>query len=182
MADKICTNKVRQKSKLHAPFVAIDFETANYYRNSACAVGMVRVEDGKIVDKMHQLIRPPTRWFVFTYIHGITWEDVRNEPIFEEIWPDMRKFIRGAKFLAARNASFDSSVLHTCCNEAGIDPPPHRFECTVQISKYVWGIYPTQLADVCEKLRISLDHHNSLSDAKACARIMLRAIRSGKYL
>jgi DNA polymerase III epsilon subunit-like protein len=31
-------------------FVALDFETANAYRRSACSIGMVKVEDGKIVD------------------------------------------------------------------------------------------------------------------------------------
>ncbi|MEN8176577.1 MAG: DNA polymerase III subunit epsilon, partial [Pseudomonadota bacterium] len=30
-------------------FVAIDFETANYSRTSACAVGLVHVNDGAIL-------------------------------------------------------------------------------------------------------------------------------------
>lgn len=29
-------------------FVALDFETANHYRDSACAIGLVRVEDSQI--------------------------------------------------------------------------------------------------------------------------------------
>ena len=33
-------------------FVAIDFETADRYRDSACALAMVRVESGKIVHKI----------------------------------------------------------------------------------------------------------------------------------
>ena len=49
-------------------FVAIDFETANYARDSACAVGLVKVVGGEIVDKAVHLIKPPTREFVFTYI------------------------------------------------------------------------------------------------------------------
>ena len=36
-------------------FVAIDFETANYARDSACAVGLVKVVGGEIVDKAVQL-------------------------------------------------------------------------------------------------------------------------------
>ncbi len=31
------------------PFTAIDFETANRSRNSACAAGLVRVEDGRLL-------------------------------------------------------------------------------------------------------------------------------------
>ena len=44
-------------------FVAIDFETADYQRDSACAVALVRVESGKIVAREHRLIRPPRRTF-----------------------------------------------------------------------------------------------------------------------
>jgi len=33
-------------------FLALDFETANYYRDSACALGLVRVEDDKIVEQI----------------------------------------------------------------------------------------------------------------------------------
>ena len=51
-------------------FAAIDFETANNARDSACAVGVVIVEGGRIVDRLHALIRPPSRQFLFTPIHG----------------------------------------------------------------------------------------------------------------
>ena len=32
-------------------FLALDFETANYYRDSACALGLARVENDKIVER-----------------------------------------------------------------------------------------------------------------------------------
>ena len=62
-------------------FVAIDFETANYARDSACAIGLVKVVGGENVDKAVHLIKPPTREFVFTYIHGLTWMTLRARPI-----------------------------------------------------------------------------------------------------
>ena len=39
-------------------FVAIDFETANECRNSACAVGLTRVSNGEIGETDYHLIRP----------------------------------------------------------------------------------------------------------------------------
>ena len=42
-------------------FAAIDFGTADYGRDSACAVAVVRVAGGEIVDRAHFLIRPPRR-------------------------------------------------------------------------------------------------------------------------
>ena len=51
--------------------VAIDFETADPGPDSACAIGLVVVEDGRVGDVRHRLIRPPRRRFRFTSLHGI---------------------------------------------------------------------------------------------------------------
>jgi hypothetical protein len=115
-----------------APFVAIDFETADYGPDSACAVALVRVEDGCIVSRRFALIRPPRRSFRFTGIHGITWNDVAGEPTFAECWPALSGVLGGAHFLAAHNSAFDRGVLRACCRRAGIDPPAHPFLCSVR--------------------------------------------------
>ena len=67
-------------------FAAIDFETANHSRDSACALGVVIVEHGRIVRRLHQWIRPPSREFTFTYIHGLSWDDVKDAPRFDAVW------------------------------------------------------------------------------------------------
>ena len=156
-------------------FVAIDFETANYRADSACAVGLVKVTDGEIVEKAVHLIRPPTREFVFTYIHGLTWKDVAKAEDFATLWPGIESFFEGAEFLAAHNASFDKGVLHACCASYGLPAPSLPFRCTVQLSRRTWNIRPTKLSDVCQKLGIALNHHEALSDAMACAQIYLAA-------
>lgn len=162
------------------PFVAIDFETADYGRDSACAVGLVRVEDGRIVRQEARLIRPPRREFVFTYIHGITWEQVAEAPAFAGVWEELRPLLDGARFLAAHNAPFDRSVLRACCLAAGIAAPELPFECSVRVARRRWGIRPANLANVCRVLDIELQHHDALSDARACARILL-ASRAALY-
>jgi DNA polymerase-3 subunit epsilon len=156
-------------------FVAIDFETASYRADSACAVGLVKVANGEIVDTAVHLIRPPTRAFAFTHIHGLTWSDVAESDDFGKLWPRLEPFLDGAAFLAAHNASFDRRVLHACCQTYGIAAPALPFRCTVQISRRAWNIYPTKLSDVCRELAIALNHHEALSDAMACAQIVLAA-------
>ncbi len=163
-------------------FVAIDFETADYEPDSACAVGLIRVRDGQIVARAAHLIRPPRPEFIFTYIHGISWEDVEEEPTFEELWPTIEPMFRGVDFLAAHNASFDQNVLCACCGAAGIEPPDLPFRCTMVLARQQWGIYPTKLPDVCRRLGISLHHHDASSDAEACARIMIKALLPGGVL
>ena len=63
-------------------YTAIDFETANSYRGSPCAVGLVRVRDGQPVDEQRWLIRPPEQVDYFesfnTALHGIDVEAVRK--------------------------------------------------------------------------------------------------------
>lgn len=81
-------------------FVAIDFETANYRASSACSVGFVKVMNGEIVHRGVHLIRPPTREFVFTYVHGLTWQDVAEADDFGTLWPTLEPFLDGAEFLA----------------------------------------------------------------------------------
>ena len=49
-------------------FVAIDFETANHSRDSACSIGIAIAEGGRIVALERRLIRPPTNEFFFTHI------------------------------------------------------------------------------------------------------------------
>ena len=50
-------------------FVAIDFETANRERTSICSVGLVRVENGDIREKIYRLIRPYPDYYSLSLIH-----------------------------------------------------------------------------------------------------------------
>lgn len=163
-------------------FVAIDFETADYGADSACAVGLVRVSNGKIVDSATHLIRPPRERFEFTYIHGITWQMVADAPPFAEVWKQARPLLAGAQRLVAHNAPFDRGVLRACCSAAGLSIPRIPFTCTVQLARRAWNVYPTKLPDVCRHLCIPLKHHDAASDARACAEIAIAAMLDGLEL
>lgn len=159
--------------------LALDFETASHAPDSACAVGLALVEHGRVVAEDAFLIRPPEREFVFTWVHGLRWEDVADAPTFDQAWPRLALWLEGADFLAAHNASFDRGVLDACCRTyrlAAVDVP---FICTVQVARRVWGIYPTKLPLVCGALDIPLRHHDAASDASACAHILVRAMAAG---
>ena len=161
-------------------FVALDFETADQGRDSACAIGLVRVENDQIIDRAHYLIRPPRRRIMFTHIHGIRWRDVADQPQFGELWQRIHPFLKEVDFIAAHNASFDREVLYTCCDVHGITRPSPPFICTVQLARKTWNLYPTKLPNVCQYLGITLQHHQALSDAEACARIVIAANLSQK--
>lgn len=160
-------------------FLAIDFETANSSRYSACSIGLVKVINNEIVFCGEYLIKPPLQTFTFTHLHGITWEDVEYAPNFIQVWAQIRHLFNGIDFIVAHNASFDKSVLHACCQYYNLTPPNVEFKCTVQISRKKWNIRPTKLNNVCEYLGIPLNHHDAISDTIACAKIMLLALDNG---
>ena len=104
-------------------FVAIDFETADHGPDSACAVGLVRVEDYRVVRREVVLIRPPRPYIHFSYIHGITWPMVAEAPAFADAWSRLTPLLDGAAFLAAHNAGFDRRVLRACCDAISPESP-----------------------------------------------------------
>jgi DNA polymerase III subunit epsilon len=132
--------------------------------------------DNKIVHNEAFRIRPPTRFFEYSYIHKITWKDVKNEPDFGELWQSIEHHFVNIDFIVAHNASFDRSVLQACCDYHEIPLSRREFFCTMKIARSLWNIYPTKLPIVCNHFRIELDHHDALSDTLACTQIMMRAI------
>ena len=159
--------------------VAIDFETADRSADSACAIGIVSIEKGKIAKKAYRLIGPPRRHFIFSYIHGISWADVEAQPTFSEVWDDFVPLWKDADYFLAHNAPFDRNVLTACCSAARRRPPRAPFICTVRVARSHWNFRPANLPTVCTQLGISLKHHNAASDALACASIALRAMKEG---
>jgi DNA polymerase III subunit epsilon len=176
----MAANTVRNTLSSQQVFVAIDFETADCYRDSACSVALVRVEGGRITAREHRLIQPPRRTFQFTAIHGISWNMVARSPTFGKVWTGLTPLLDGAEFLAAHNAPFDRSVLKACCAAAGLVLPAQEFKCSVRLAKATWGLQTATLPEVCRQLSIPLKHHDALSDAEACARIVLAAEAAGR--
>ena len=160
-------------------FAALDFETADTGRDSACALSVVIVDNERVVETWTSLIRPPRRTFEFTYLHGISWNHVKDKPVFGELWPAVAKLLADVDFLAAHNASFDRSVLRACCETAGHEPTALPFLCTVKLARATWDLYPTKLSDVAQHLQIPLKHHDAASDAFACAQILIKAREKG---
>lgn len=159
-------------------YVALDFETADSKRDSACAIGMVKVRDGRIADTLYQLLRPPRSVFspFCIKVHGIHWADVRHSPTFREFWREHAEFLEDVDFLAAHNARFDQAVLTACCAMARLPVPALSFVCTVELARNQWALRPTKLPDVCRFLNFDLNHHHAQSDAEACARIVMAAL------
>ena len=161
-------------------FVAIDFETATQRRDSACAVGIVTVRDGLVVEKFSALIRPPRNWYNLDFsrdIHGIFPCHTREVPEFAGVYPEIRARLLG-QMVVAHNEHFDREVLAACMERSGLDCGELGglivpWECTCRIYREK-GFDPVNLHACCERLAIPLNHHDALSDAFACAELYRR--------
>jgi DNA polymerase-3 subunit epsilon len=159
-------------------FVTIDFETAVYARESACAVGLVKFSGGSPAGGFYSLIRPPRLYIrpEFTEIHGLTVDDVRDAPLFPEIWESaILPFIGGIP-LAAHNAPFDMGVLAATLAWYGLETPPLKYFCTLALSRAVWPRMESHsLPSLGRAFDIDYAAHNALDDARTCGIIACMA-------
>lgn len=155
-------------------FVAFDFETANYDRDSACQLGIVVVENGVIIDQKSWLIKPqPNKFLVrFTDIHGIDKYDVEDAPRFKDLWEEVEPYISG-KLLVAHNVEFDESVLNACLYKYKLPKPKYETMDTLALSRICFNTHNHKLPTLCKKLGIDLDHHDALSDSRAAALLFM---------
>ena len=159
-------------------FVAIDFETANEGRNSACALGLAVVKEGAI-ETDYWRIRPPTLSFnpFNVHVHGLTADDVECMPRFDRIWPDVKPYLEG-QTLVAHGADFDMSVLRGALDEYGIAYPELSYFCTHALAKRVWpSLTHYGLDSLAAHIGLSFEHHDAEQDALACAHLALRCCK-----
>jgi DNA polymerase III subunit epsilon len=158
-------------------FVAIDFELANRNFLSACAIGIVVVEDGVITFEKGYLIKPPLDYdyFIdeFIAIHQIQPQDVVHAMDFSQIYLMIYPYLDDAT-LIAHNAEFDIGILRELAQYYRLKLPNSYYVCTVRLARrLIKDLSNYKLNTVARYLNVALDHHQAHSDAKACCQIAL---------
>lgn len=157
-------------------YTAIDFETANSYRGSPCAVGLARVRGGVAVEEHRWLIRPPQEVDHFDpfniWVHGITQDMVAGKPRWRELLPAIVDFI-GDDVVVAHNAGFDIGVIRYACAVDNVEWPEMRFLCTMVLARRALSLPSYRLPFVLDALGGSIDgHHDPLVDALAVVAVV----------
>ncbi len=161
-------------------FIAIDFETANHQRSSACQLGVSVFEDNKIVAEYQSLLRPYPYYFLSTHVrvHGIEAADVIDAPSFEEYWQEISHLFTSDALVVAHNASFDMSVLRACFDTYGIAYPSLKYGCSYLTAKnLVRGLPSYSLSKICARYGITFQHHDALEDARACGLLSVELLK-----
>lgn len=155
-------------------YAVFDVETPNSRNDRMSAIGVVLVEDGVQTAHLYTLVNPETGFDPFNIqLTGITPRMVRGKPTFPVLWELLRPMLEKG-ILCAHNAPFDLGVLGRCLQDYGIEWVPWRYYvCTCQIGRRLLPDAPNHRLDtLAQRLGLPLDHHNALSDARACAGLL----------
>lgn len=151
-------------------FVSFDFETANNSRLSACQIGLVVYEEGQEVSHFVSFIKPMVPGFIHTGIHGIGPNHVQDAPDFRAVYNKIGRLLWELPWVA-HNMPFDFGVLKASLAACHISLPESGRLCTVQASRQALVLPNYRLSTVADYFRLPLNHHEALSDARACGNI-----------
>lgn len=166
-------NKTRRfvniEKMLPTKLAFIDIETTGASLNSdrIIDIGILRVEDGRLVGTYSTLIDPqddiPRE---ITRLTGITTDQVRRAPTFTQVRDDILEHLEGC-VVVAHNAQFDCSFLKAEFRRCG-RKFLHKRLCTVKLSRVLYPHYRRHNLDtIMERHGIaSQDRHRGLGDAK----------------
>ena len=155
-------------------YVAFDVETPNCRNDRMSAIGVVIIENGEQTTNFYSLVNPEEPFDNFNIqLTGITPRMVRNQPTFPILWELLRPLLEKG-ILCAHNAPFDLGVLNKCLRDYGIPwKSTVEYVCTCQIGRRLLPSAPNHRLDtLAEMLDLPLQHHNALSDTKACAGLL----------
>jgi DNA polymerase-3 subunit epsilon len=159
-------------------FLALDVETANQDMASICQIGVATVSHSGEVRSYSTLINPRCR-FVFTSIHGIDAQMVREAPTFPEVFPSLLPLLeRHAIF---QHSTFDKRAVDAAHAAMGAAPPNLRWIDSVRVARQAWpefsGAGGHGLAHLKTALKLDFQHHDAGEDARAAAQVVLLAER-----
>lgn len=156
-------------------FVAIDFETANAQRVSACAVGYAVVKAGKIVESKEYILKPIGGHTEFhSKIHGIKEEHTFDKPEFNVIFPDIQDLF---KMPIVAHSRFDSQVINALSNHFDLNIA-YDYTDSVAIAKDVLPhLKNHKLKTLVKHFELpTFKHHNAKEDAIACANVFMNLV------
>ena len=156
-------------------FSAIDFETANPQRVSACALGYAIVRDGAIAETGHHLINPVGGHAdICTRAHGITEQHTRLQPDFAQLYKTTLQPLLSLPIIAY--GTFDKQVLIALAQHFNLSIPFDNYTDVCRIAQRGIDIaHNHRLPTIAQHLGIKMEsHHNARSDAIACAEVYLR--------
>ncbi len=154
-------------------FIAIDFETGNPKRVSACAIGYAKIENGEVTASNGHLIKPVGGHAPFqSKIHGIKEENTFDKPDFGELFPDIKDIFN---FPLIAHSMFDKQVLDALAEHFDLSLSVEYFDTSAMAKVKLPDLKNHKLKTLVKHFELpKFKHHDATEDAIACANIFLK--------
>jgi DNA polymerase III epsilon subunit family exonuclease len=159
-------------------FVFMDVETTGLYvqfGDRICEIAMLKWWGGEDVDHYHNLINPEKQISPgAAAVNHITYEMVRDAPVFPEIIEQVLDFIDGT-VLVAHNAPFDMGFFQTQLEISGFPPVSNPVIDTLSIARKYYNFPGNSLGKIARYYGLDIGSaHRAMADVILTKQIFKR--------
>jgi len=159
-------------------FCVFDLETTggNQQTDKIIEIGMVRIQNLKIISEKNFLIQPEIK--IPEFIQNLTNiypKDVKNAPLIEEVIDEILDFM-GERILVAHNTSFDIPFFNSVLKRLGKNSLQNKNLCTNLMTKYLVPSLLNSNLNYMSRI-FNIGHtkaHRALDDARATAELLIK--------
>jgi DNA polymerase III subunit epsilon len=152
-------------------------------------IGCVECVDRRVTERQFHVYLNPERDIDegATQVHGITWEQLKDKPVFADVADDFLEFVRDAH-VVIHNAVFDCGFIDSELKRLGRPPFSQHVDQVVDSLGRARELHPGQrnsLDALCQRYMINNDHravHGALLDARLLADVYLAMTRGQESL
>lgn len=152
-------------------------------------IGCVECLDRRVTERHFHVALNPERDIDegATAVHGMTWDQLRDKPLFSEVVDSFLDFVRDAT-LVIHNAVFDCGFLDAELRRLGRPPLASQVLSIIDSLAQARDLHPGQrnsLDALCQRYGIRTDHrvlHGALLDARLLADAYLAMTRGQETL
>ena len=166
--------------------VVLDTETTGLYPEDGHRIvelAAIGITDLEITQNLfHQFFNPEREVDEdAAEVHGLTWEELQDEPVFSEYANQIAEFIRDAE-LIIHNAPFDVGFLNSEFQRVGLPPVEDicaRVTDTLAMAKKLNPSGVNNLDALCERYEVDVSQfiaHGAMLDAEILAEVYLQII------
>lgn len=154
-------------------FTIFDVETANRHNNTICSISLLEFDGTNIIKEYSTLVNPESTFDDLNInIHHITPLMIKEKPKMNQVWNDISTLFDNNHILIGHNVNFDITVLRKHLHSYNIELGNLLYICTFEMAKQILEFNKYTLDYLCSELNIPLNHHDSMSDAKACFELL----------
>jgi DNA polymerase III subunit epsilon len=152
-------------------------------------IGCVECLDRRVTERQFHCYLNPEREVDegATQVHGMTWDQLKDKPVFADIAQEFIEFVRGAQ-VVIHNAVFDCGFLDSELKRLGMAPLAEHVDQVIDSLVKARELHPGQrnsLDALCQRYTINNEHrsvHGALLDARLLADVYLAMTRGQESL